>query len=83
MTRPKSSAFSAGEHVTTSPEASIRRSDRTVEPKGPCGAGQPWALTENVAATPKSWLDCITTGEKSSGSSAAITWRHRAPGATW
>ena len=69
--------------MTTSPEASIRRSDRTVEPNGPYGAGQPWALTENVAATPKSWLDCITAGEKPAGSSAPITCRQRAPGATW
>ena len=37
------------------------------------GAGQPWALTENVLATPKSLLDCMTEGEKPMGSSAEIT----------
>jgi hypothetical protein len=36
-------------------------------------------LTEKVLATPKSWFDCITAGEKTSGSSAAITVRHRVP----
>jgi hypothetical protein len=39
-------------------------------------------LTDSVAATPKSWFDCITAGENPAGSSARITCRHRAPAAT-
>jgi hypothetical protein len=39
------------------------RSARTVEPNGPCGTGQPCALTQNVLATPKSLFDCITPGK--------------------
>ena len=38
-----------------------------MEPNGPKGTGQPCALTDSVAATPKSWFDCITAGEKPSG----------------
>src|SRR4029079_17868719 len=57
-------------------------SERTVEPKGPYGTGQPWALTQNVAATPKSWFDCMTAGEKPMRSSAAITWCQRVPAST-
>jgi hypothetical protein len=65
--------------VTWLPSASSIRSDRTVVPIGPNGTGQPWALTLKVAATPKSWFDCMTAGESPSGSSAAMTWLHRAP----
>jgi hypothetical protein len=51
----------------------------TVEPKGPCGTGQPWALTQNVLPTPKSLLDCITAGEKPFGSSTRMTSHQRFP----
>ena len=68
--------------MTSSPVASISRNDLTVEPNGPYGTGQPWALTDSVAATPKSWFDCMTAGEKPAASSAPITCRQRAPAAT-
>ena len=46
------------------------------------GTGQPCAFTENVLATPKSLLDCMTAGEKPSASSLAITVDQRVPAAT-
>ena len=56
-----------------------RVSDRTVDPTGPLGAGQPWALTLTAAPTAKSLLDCATAGDRPAGSRAAITSRQRAP----
>jgi hypothetical protein len=46
--KPKHSAFSEFEHVSTEPSASMMRKRRTVLPNGPNGTGQPWALTLNV-----------------------------------
>lgn len=51
-------------------------------PNGPYGTGQPCALTQSVPPTLKSWFDCVTIGEKPSGSSAAITSRQRVPART-
>ena len=73
MARPNSSEFSVREQVRMVPSASISLNARTVEPNGPYGTGQPCALTQNVLATPKSAFDCMTAGEKPSGSSVAIT----------
>ena len=60
----------------------MMRKRRTVEPNGPNGTGQPWALTLKVPPTLKSWLDCVTAGEKPIGSSTRITSRQRAPALT-
>ncbi len=54
----------------------------TVLPQPLKGTGQPCAFTENVLATPKSLLDCMTAGEKPSASRLAITVDQRAPAAT-
>ena len=62
--QPEQSWFCVREQLTIVPSASISRSERTVEPNGPYGTGQPCALTLNVEATPKSLLDCMTAGEK-------------------
>ena len=78
----KRSAFFSREAVTSEPSASIRSIDRTVAPNGPCGTGQPWALTANVLATPKSLFDCMTVGEKPIASSLAMTSFQRAPART-
>ena len=55
---------------------------RTVVPPPLNGTGQPCALTENVLATPKSLLDCITAGEKPIASSFLMTVDQRTPAPT-
>jgi len=57
----------------------MRRNEFTVVRNGPNGAGQPWALTDSVPPTLKSLFDCMTFGEKPSGSSVRMTSRQRAP----
>ena len=57
----------------------LRKVMAGVAPIGPKGTGQPWALTEKVAAMPKSWFDCMTAGLKPSGSSDSMTCAQRAP----
>jgi hypothetical protein len=54
----------------------------TVLPQPLNGTGQPWALTQNVLATPKSLLDCMTAGEKPIASSLLITVDQRTPAPT-
>lgn len=68
--------------VTALPSASSIVRRRTVLPQPLNGTGQPWALTANVLATPKSLFDCITAGEKPIASSRAITVDQRVPAAT-
>jgi hypothetical protein len=78
----KRSGFSVREHVTTDPSVRIIVSARVVLPHPLNVTGQPCALTENVLATPKSLLDCMTTGEKPSASSRSMTVDQRVPAAT-
>src|SRR5262245_22656413 len=70
------------EQVTRLPSARSILAARTVLPHPLKGTGHPCAFTENVLATPKSLLDCMTAGEKPIASSFVMIVDHRAPALT-